>query len=312
MESNLSEDWYGKAILQIAMNLNIATSTAHQVYHKFVLTGNVQAKNHRQRPEVRTLDEHSELLVVALILESPTMYLDEVVQEVKSLLSVDVSPPTLCRLFRRYGLTRKRVRQIAIQRSYSLRGAFMAHCSLFQRDMFVWVDESGSDARDHIRKFGYAMRWMTPTSHRPLTRGKRVNAIAAFSAAGVLAVEIVNSTVSSQEFFDFLRASLIPNMMAYNGTNSHSVLIMDNCSVHHTAEIQDLLRSVGILVFFLPPYSPDLNPAEEAFSSVKAYLRRHDTLLQSGAPLSIVVQAAFDSITASQCNSWITDSGYQL
>ena len=159
---------------------------------------------------------------------------------------------------------------------------------------------------------GYAIRGMTPTCHRLLARGKRVNAIAAFSADGVLAVEIVSSTVSGKEFFDFLRGSLIPNMMTYNGTNPHSVLIMDNCSVHHTAEIQDLLRSVGILVLYLPPYSPDLNPAEEAFSSVKAYLRRHDALLQSGAPLSILVQAAFDLITVSQCNSWITDSGYQL
>ena len=61
---------------KIARNLNIATSTAHQVYKKFVLTGLVGAKKQRQRQEVRALNEHSELLVVALILENPTMYLD--------------------------------------------------------------------------------------------------------------------------------------------------------------------------------------------------------------------------------------------
>ena len=87
---------------------------------------------------------------------------------------------------------------------------------------------------------------------------------------------------------------------------------MDNCSVHHTAKVRYLLQQVGILVLYLPPYSPDLNPAEEAFSFVKSYLKKHDLLLQSGASLSVLVQAVFNSITAEQCNSWITDSGYPL
>ena len=87
---------------------------------------------------------------------------------------------------------------------------------------------------------------------------------------------------------------------------------MDNCSVHHAAEVRRLLQQVGILVLYLPPYSPDLNPPEEAFKFVKSYLKKHDLLLQSGAPLPVVVQAAFNAITTEQCSSWITDSGYPL
>lgn len=101
-------------------------------------------------------------------------------------------------------------------------------------------------------------------------------------------------------------------MMPYNGTNPHSIIIMDNCSVHHIVEVRDLLHKAGILVLFLPPYSPDLNPAEEAFTYVKSNLKKHDKMLQSGAPLSIVVCAALNSITENQCNSWITHSGYPL
>ena len=297
---------------KIAKNLNIATSTAHRVYKKFETSGDVQAVQRGCRPDLRALDEHSELIIIGLILQSPTLYLEEVVQEVYELTSLKVSPSTICRILKRYGFTRKRVRQIAAQRCYALRGAYMAQCTLFRRDMFVWVDETGSDARDHIRRFGYALRGMTPTSHRLLARGKRVNAIAALSSSGVVAVDIITETVSGKEFFDFLRGTLIPNMMTYNGTNPHSIIIMDNCSVHHIAEVRDLLHQVGILVLFLPPYSPDLNPAEEAFSYVKSYLRKHDVMLQSGAPLPTVVQAAFNSITEDQCNSWITDSGYPL
>lgn len=62
-------------------------------------------------------------------------------------------------------------------------------------------------------------------------------------------------------------------MQPFNGTNSHSVLIMGNCSIHHVSEVRELLRTASIVSVFLPPYSPDLNPA---FSKVKMFLRKHD------------------------------------
>lgn len=92
------------------------------------------------------------------------------------------------------------VRQIALQRCYALRGAYMAQSTLFRRDMFVWVDETGSDARDHTRRFGYALRGMTPQSHHLLARGKRVDAIVALSSSVLVALDIVIGTVSDQDF----------------------------------------------------------------------------------------------------------------
>lgn len=169
---------------KIAKNLNIASSTAHRTYKIFETDGDVQAAQQGPRPEMRVLDEHSELLVIGLILENPTLYLDELVQEINEVTSIIVSPATICQLLKRYGF--KKVRQIAAQICSILREAFMAQCTLFTRDMFVWIDETGSDARDHTRKFGYALRGMTPTSHRLFARGQRVNAIAALTSSGIL------------------------------------------------------------------------------------------------------------------------------
>ena len=56
---------------------------------------------------------------------------------------------------------------------------------------------------------------------------------------------------------------------------------MDNCSVHHIREVKQLLSQAGILVLFLPPYGPDLNPLQLC----QVILEKHDVLLQSGAPL---------------------------
>ena len=76
-----------------------------------------------------------------------------------------------------------------------------------------------------------------------------------------------------------------------------SIAILDNCSVHHVNEVLDLFHQAGILVLFLPPYSPHLNLCEEAFSFIKSYLRRHDELLQVlPSPLD-VIKSAFNNIT---------------
>ena len=294
------------AYSKIASNLNISTAT---VYTKFELTGHVDPVT-AERTDTRTLDEHQELHAIGLMLHEPSLYLGELCQQIQDTFGLELSPATICRLFKRYGITRKKIRQVAKQRCHSLRGAFMAQSFLFSRNMFVWVDETGTDNRDHIRKYGYVFRGMTPTCTRHLVRGKRTNAIVGLSSSGVVASEIISASVNGDAFFDFVRGNLLPMMHPFDGRSSHSILVMDNCSIHHISEVKELLRQVGVVLLFLPPYSPDLNPVEEAFSYVKSYLRKHDQLLQAINDPCDIIQAAIDSITPNHCNGWINDSGY--
>jgi hypothetical protein len=62
----------------------------------------------------------------------------------------------------------------------------------FDPGCFVWVDETGSDARNHIRKFGYELRGLTP--HHHLASGKRVSAIAAISTDGYVGADLTDYT----------------------------------------------------------------------------------------------------------------------
>ena len=100
-------------------------------------------------------------------------------------------------------------------------------------------------------------------------------------------------------------------MNPFDGSSSKSIAVMDNCAVHHVPIVEDLFTNAGVLLLWLPPYSPDLNPIEEAFSSVKAYLKQHDDILQliSVDPVPII-NAAFQQITKQHCNGWISHSGY--
>ena len=83
----------------------------------------------------------------------------------------------------------------------------------------------------------------------------------------------MRGTADGDTFYEFVQTHLLPHLMPFNGINPHSVVILDNCAIHHIAEIEKMIQEIGALVHFLPPYSPDFNPIEETFSKVKTKLK---------------------------------------
>ncbi len=99
--------------------------------------------------------------------------------------NASVSSHTVCRMLRQHGYTRKKIVQVAKQRRVDYRARFMSEVFNYRKEMFVFIDETGSDRRDHIRKYGYALMGQPPVYHRWLVRGQRTTAIAAISCDGV-------------------------------------------------------------------------------------------------------------------------------
>lgn len=132
------------------------------------------------------------------------------------------------------------------------------------------------------------------------------------SVNGILDAYVTSNTVNADIFEDFIDNSLLRHVMPFNGHNPHSVVVLDNASIHHTDNIIHILQSVGVLVHFLPPYSPDLNPIEEAFSKVKGYLKANDPAIQAARDneLEDFILAAFANITPNDCYQWYKHSGY--
>lgn len=73
------------------------------------------------------------------------------------------------------------MRQVALQRSAEFRAEFMTEVLQYRREQLVWVDETGCNRKDGMRKYGYAIRGVTPQSHRRLVRGQRISTIAALT-----------------------------------------------------------------------------------------------------------------------------------
>ena len=107
-------------------------------------------------------------------------------------------------------------------------------------------------------------------------------------------------------------ALLIPQMLPFDGQNPRSILVLDNCSIYYVQHVTDHFAAAGILVLFLPPYSPDYMPIEETFSYVKYYLKKHVELWEVMDDTRPLIQAAFDSVTSQLCKNWISDCGYPM
>ena len=82
------------------------------------------------------------------------------------------------------------------------------------------------------------------------------------------------------KFKEYVEKCLLRHLMPFGGINPHSIVVMDNASIHHAGSSIELIESMGALVLLVPPYSPDLNAIEEAFSSIKAYMKANEEVLQ--------------------------------
>ena len=100
--------------------------------------------------------------------------------------------------------------------------------------MLIFVDETGSDRRTVLRKYGYSLKGKPATTDTLLVRGKRYSAIAAMSLDGIVDVHITSESVNGDTFYEFIERNLLPQMLPFDGINGRSVVVMDNASIHHT------------------------------------------------------------------------------
>ena len=143
-----------------------------------------------------------------------------------------------------------------------------------------------------------------------LVRGEHISCILSMFMQGIVAIKrIATGSVDGDVFYNFVCTSLLTKLMSFNGANHNSVVIQDNCSVHHVDEVHQALSDCGVITHYLPPYSPDYNPIELAFSKVKYAIKSMEAEMQAINDLETVVLAAFATITTADCQQWINSIG---
>lgn len=250
------------------------------------------------------------ITILQVLFRRPSTYLYEIKEELQRVTGSSYHTSTICRAMKRLGMSRKLLRHVAQRRCTIQRGRFISEIMEFDPKTLIFIDETGSTRRNAVRKFGYALQGITPVTHKLSVHGKRLSAISIMSCNSIEDTYIVEGSVNSDTFLQFIQRCLLPILLPFEDDNPRSVVIMDNASIHHVDAVSSIISAAGSLVRYLPPYSPDLNPIEEAFSKVKAYLRNNESSYQSTTSPRIILAEAFLSITSQDCTNYFKHAGY--
>ena len=110
-------------------------------------------------------------------------------------------------------------------------------------------------------------------------RGDCYQILPAYAQDGIVFAQVFQGSTDAVVFEHFIR-ELLPYCGRFPAPKS--VLIMDNASIHHSDAVTTLCREAGVLLIYLPPYSPDMNPIEEFFAQLKRFIKRHWQVWEQG------------------------------
>ena len=138
----------------------------------------------------------------------------------------------------------------------------------FSPEKRVYLDESGFRSY-YDREYGYAPRGEKVFGAIPGTRFRRMNLVAAQIGGRTIAPMYYERSTDSAVFEVWFEGRLMPEL------SPGDVVIMDNAQFHRKGTLREIASRYGVLVLFLPPYSPDYNPIEKLWANMKRWLKKN-------------------------------------
>ena len=166
---------------------------------------------------------------------------------------------------------------------------------------FHFLDETGLRL-DYARTHGRALGGRRVRGAVPLRRGLSLTLIGALSVRGLGAVQVLKGALTQRSFALYVAHCLAPTL------RPGDVLVLDNLAVHKLGGLREWLAERGVEVLFLPPYSPDFSPIEQAWSKLKTKLRT--CAARSYEALQEALHEAIDWITGQDARNWFDHCGY--
>jgi transposase len=165
----------------------------------------------------------------------------------------------------------------------------------------VFVDESGAKT-NMSRLYGRAISGQRATDDTPSGHWCTTTMISSVRLDGSTACMVVDGATTKDIFEAYVEQILLPTIKAGD------IVVLDNLSAHKGQRVRELIESAGAELWYLPAYSPDLNPIEKMWSKIKSILR---TLKARTKEMLIhAIARALDMITASDAKGWFNSCGY--
>jgi transposase len=165
----------------------------------------------------------------------------------------------------------------------------------------VFVDESGVH-RAMTRLYARSPRGQRAHGSAPRNYGDNVSVLGAINLHGPVAGLCVPGSADGELFRTFVQRVLTPALWP------GAVVVLDNLSTHKVKGVREAIEAVGARLVYLPPYSPDFNPIELAWSQLKAHLRQ--AAARTTTALYRAIADAFDALTPTHARGYFAHCGY--
>jgi transposase len=216
---------------------------------------------------------------------------------------VKVSISTMSDAIRRLKWTWKKKTVEASERKEEERQAFREKVKDLDGKKCRVIDETGSNIA-LARRYARAPKGKRARGSIPRNRGKNVTLISDLSLGGLGELFLVDGAANGDLFEAYVEQILVPTL------HPEETVIMDNLSIHKGKKVQELIEAKGCHLLFLPAYSPDFSPIEEAFSKIKSVLRSIGARTREA--LQDAIEYACTTVTSSDAIGWFRHCGYPV
>ncbi len=188
----------------------------------------------------------------------------------------------------------------ASERDEGVRAAWSDYAQTLPARRIVVVDESSTHL-DMVSNYARAPRGVRAIVKHKRNYGKNITLLAGLNLTGISASMVIEGSVTTSVFEGFVQQVLLPTL------HPGDIVILDNLAAHKAAQVQHCLSQHGCQVLFLPAYSPDLSPIENAFSKIKQFLRC--VRAQTVDSLIEAIAQALDTISPEDAMAYFTNAG---
>ena len=208
--------------------------------------------------------------LLGLIRRQPDMTLLEIQERLIANCGERFSLSMIWRFFDRHGITFKKNRAC---RGAATRGRIEAAPGVVwgatrsRSEKACFIDETGAST-NLARKGGRCRRGRRLCVGIPHGHYKTVTLVAGLRLSGLVAQKAFDKPMNAATFEEWVEKCLVPTL------SKGDIVVMDNLSSHKGPRVEQLIEAAGAELRYLPPYSPDMNPIEKAFSKLKAFLRK--------------------------------------
>jgi transposase len=166
----------------------------------------------------------------------------------------------------------------------------------------VFIDETGAST-NMARLRGRAPRGKRLRAGIPQGHWKTTTFVAGLRLTGMMAPMVLDGPMNRPAFLAYVQQVLVPEL------EPGDVVILDNLSAHKGAQVREAIQAAGASLLYLPPYSPDFNPIENAFAKLKALLRKAAERTIEG--LWRLIGTLIETFSPEECTNYFAAAGYE-